>query len=244
MSTTRRSGSARRRASQSVLTRESRFFTALLLLEEVVFAGVGFGELAGPLPVVLAEAALDYLVLEVVFERLDPTPRPPAELAHEVVAVERALEPLYGVLGAHLVHAPTEAAPRLLGDASPPGRAPGDVRPGEFQEHVHVGELPVGARQVRVPDKAPDRGVAPRVAAHGVAHRSHVVGDEVGDGVYVVLRVGQAPHRPARYSGADVLVAVEVDLPRHGPAAAFLALALPRLPLRALRAAVGAAVLV
>src|SRR3712207_7679380 len=40
-----------------------------LLLEEVVFSGIGFDELAGSLFIVHAEAALYDLVLEVVFER-------------------------------------------------------------------------------------------------------------------------------------------------------------------------------
>src|SRR5918999_3090178 len=242
MSTTRRSGSRGCSASQSVVTSGSR--DMILLLEYIVFAGVGFGELAGLLFIVLAEAALDDLALEVVFERFDPAPRPPAELAHELVAVERALEPLYGVLGPHLIHALLEAAPGLLGDAPPPRGAPGYVRPGEPEEHVHVGELSIPAREVRIPDKAPDGRVAPGVAGRGVPVRAHVVGDEVGDGVHVVPRVGQAPHRPARYGGAHVLVAVEVDLLGDGPAAAALALAFVGLLPRALGAAVGAAVLV
>src|SRR3712207_7652725 len=47
-----------------------------------------------------------------------------------------------------------------------------------LEEHVHVGELSVAALEMRVPDKAPDRRVAPRVAARSVVHRAHVVGDE------------------------------------------------------------------
>src|SRR5215204_5257196 len=214
MSTMRTPEASRCSVSQSVVTRGSKCSIALLL-EEVVFAGVGLGELAGLL-----------LVAEVVFEDLDPTSRPAPELPHEVVTIQRALEPLYGVLGPDLIHPFLEAAPGLLGDAPPPRGAPGDVRPGELQEHVHIDERPVATREVRVPDKAPDRGVAPRVAAHGVPVRAHVVGDEVGDGVYVVLRVGQPAHRAARFRGPDVLVAVEVDLLRNGPAAAALALAL------------------
>jgi hypothetical protein len=38
-----------------------------LLLQDVVFAGVGFGEPAGSFLVVLAEASFDDLVLQVVF---------------------------------------------------------------------------------------------------------------------------------------------------------------------------------
>src|SRR5215208_7625095 len=243
MSTMRTPEASRCSVSQSVVTRGSKCSIALLL-EEVVFAGVGLGELAGLLLVVLAEATLYDLVPEVVFEDLDPTSRPAPELPHEVVAIQRALEPLYGVLGPDLTHPFLEAAPGLLGDAPPPRGAPGDVRPGELQEHVHVDERPVATREVRVPDKAPDRGVAPRVAARGVPVRAHVVGDEVGYGVYVILRVGKPAHRPARYGGPDVLVAVEVDLPRHGPAAAALALPLLGGLVQALRATVRAAVLV
>src|SRR5215217_1502130 len=195
MSTMRTPESSRCSVSQSVVTRDSKCSIALLL-EEVVFAGVGLGELAGLLLVVLAEATLYDLVPEVVFEDLDPTSRPAPELPHEVVAIQRALEPLYGVLGPDLTHPFLEAAPGLLGDAPPPRGAPGDVRPGELQEHVHVDERPVATREVRVPDKAPDRGVAPRVAAHGVPVRAHVVGDEVGDGVYVVLPP-QRSHSPS-----------------------------------------------
>src|SRR5215212_94566 len=243
MSTIRTPGSSRCPASRSEVTRGSKFSIALLL-EVVVFAGVGLGELAGLLFVLLAEAALYDLVPEVVFEDPDPGPRPAPELPHELVAIQRALEPLHGVLGPDLIHSFLKAAPGLLGDAPPPRGAPCDVRPGELQEHVHVGERPVAACDVRVPDKAPDRGVAPRIAAHGVPVRAHVVGNEVCDGVYVVLRVGQPAHRAARYRGPDVLVAVEVDLLRDGPAAAALALALLGGLVQALRVAVRAAVLV
>src|SRR5215212_1769389 len=243
MSTTRTSGSSRCLASQSVVTRGSKFSIALLL-EEVVLAGVGLGELACLLLVVLVEATLYDLVPAVVLEDPNPAPRSAPELPHELVAVERALEPLHGVLGPDLVHPLLEAAPRLLGDASPPRRAPRDVGPGELEEPVHVYERPVAAREVRVPDKAPDGRVAPRVAARGVAVRAHVVGDEVGDGVYVVLRVGQAAHRSARYGSADVLVAVEVDLLGDRPAAAALALAFLGGLVQAPGAAVRAAMLV
>src|SRR5688572_16589774 len=109
MSTTRRSGSSRWACSQSVSTRGSRVSTLLLLSEEVVFAGEGLGQLAGAGAVVLGEAALYDLALQKVFEGLDPTPRRPAEDAHEVVAVERALQPLDGVLGPYLVDALAQA---------------------------------------------------------------------------------------------------------------------------------------
>src|SRR5918998_2614926 len=153
MSTIRTPGSRRCSSSQSVLTRGSKAIA--LLLEYVVLAGVGLCELASSLLVVLAQPALDDLVLEVVFERPDPGARLPAELPHELVAVERALEPLYGILGPDLVHALLQAAPRLLGDAPPPRSAAGDVGSGKLEEHVHVGELSIAAREVRVPDKAP-----------------------------------------------------------------------------------------
>src|SRR5215210_1387487 len=244
MSTTRRPGSSRRPCSQPVSTRGSRVSTLLLLSEEVVFAGEGPGQLAGSVLVVLGEAALDHLALEKVLERLDPRPRGPAEDAHEVVAVERALEPLDGVLGPHLVHPLLEALPRRLGYLTPPRSAAAYVRPGELEEHVHVGKHPAAALQVGVPYETPDGRVAPRVAPNRVAHRAHVVGDEVGDGVDLVLGVGEALHRPARDGGPHVLVAVEVDLPGDGAPAADLALALIRRLPRALRAAVGAAVLV
>src|SRR3712207_3508933 len=104
-----------------------------LLLEEVVFSGIGFDELAGSLFIVHAEAALYDLVLEVVFESFDPAPRTPTELPHEVVAIERALELLDRVFGAHLVHAVLETAPGLLGDAPPPRGAAGDVGAGELE---------------------------------------------------------------------------------------------------------------
>src|SRR5918997_963359 len=209
-----------------------------------MFAGVDLRDIAGLLFVVLGETALYDLVPEVVFEGPDPGPRPPPELQHEVVAVERTLEPLHGVLSPDLFDPAFQAAPGRLGDAPAPRRAPRDIRPGELQEHVHVGKRPVAAREVGVPDKAPDGGVAPRVPARGVPVRAHVVSDEVGDGVYGVVRVGKPTHRPARYASADVLVAVEVDLLRHGPATAAFALAFVRRLLQALRAAVRAAVLV
>src|SRR5215203_5238167 len=113
MSTMRTPEASRCSVSQSVVTRDSKCSIALLL-EEVVFAGVGLGELAGLLLVVLAEATLYDLVPEVVFEDLDPTSRPAPELPHEVVAIQRALEPLYGVLGPDLIHPFLEAAPGLL----------------------------------------------------------------------------------------------------------------------------------
>src|SRR3954447_5677588 len=102
MSMTRMFGSSRWPASQSVLTRGSEF--CMLLLEDGVLTGVGFGELAGFVLVEFAEAAFDHLVLEVVFEDLDPTPRTPLELLHEVVAAQGALELLHSVLGPDLVH--------------------------------------------------------------------------------------------------------------------------------------------
>src|SRR5215211_997357 len=242
MSTTRRFSSSRWAASQSVVSRGSRF--SMLLLQDVVFAGVGFGEPAGFIFVVFTEAAFDHLVLQVIFERLDPTPGSHVELLHEIVAAERAFQLLDGVLGPYLLNPSLEAAPGLLGYAPPPRCAPRDVGPGEPEEHVHVGKLPLATRKVRVPDKAPDRGVAPRVPARGVPVRTHVVRDEVGDGVYVVLRVGEALHRPARYGGPDVLVPVEVDLLREDTPPADLALSFLGAPLHTLRPAVGAAVLV
>src|SRR5918998_511516 len=114
MSTTRRSGSSRWSCSQPVPTRGSRVSTVLLLSEEVVFAGEGLGLLAGAVPVVLGEAALYDLALEKVFDGLDPTPRRTAEDAHEVVSVERALQPLDGgphVLVAVEVDLPGNGAP-------------------------------------------------------------------------------------------------------------------------------------
>src|SRR4028119_2069051 len=98
MSTTRTSGSSRWSCNHSVLTRGSKVSTLLLLSEEVVFAGERLGQFAGSVPVVLGEAAFYDLALEKVFDRLDPTPRRPAEDAHEVVAIQRALQPLDGVL--------------------------------------------------------------------------------------------------------------------------------------------------
>src|SRR5829696_542738 len=242
MSTTRRFSSSRWTASQSVATRESTL--SILLLPDIVFASVGFGEPAGLVLVVFAQAALDHLVLQVVFEVLDPTPWPQVELPHEVVTAEGALQLLHGVLGPYLIYPALEAAPGLLGDAPPPRRAPRYVGPGELEEHVHVRELLLAARQVSVPDKAPDRRVAPRVPARGVPVGAHVVRDEVRDGVYVVLRVGEALHRPARYGGPDVLVAVEVDLLRERTPPAALAFPLFGAPLHVLRPAVGATVLV
>src|ERR671910_535431 len=215
-----------------------------LLLEDGVLAGVGFGERAGCVLVVLAEAAFDHLVLQEVFEVLDPTPRTPVELPHEVVAAQGALELLHGVLGPDLVHPAPEAAPGLFSDPPPPGRTTRNVRPRQLEEHVHVGEHVLAAGEVGVPDETPDRRVGPGVASRGVAHRPHVVGDEVGDGVYVVLRVGEALHRPARYGRPHVLVAVEVDLPGDSAPCATLALPLLGALPRALRPAVGAAVLV
>src|SRR5919107_2492177 len=170
MSTMRTAGSSRRPASQPVVTRGSKF-SILLLLEEVMFAGVGLGELAGLLPIVLTEAALYDLVLKVVFEGLDPASRPAPELPHELVAIQRALELLHGVLGPDLIHPASQAAPGLLGDAPPPRGAPCYVRSSQLEEHVHVRKLPIAAREVRVPDKAPDRGVTPRVAARSVPVR-------------------------------------------------------------------------
>src|SRR5215210_4615373 len=128
MSTTRRFSSSRWAASQSVVSRGSRF--SMLLLQDIVLADVGFGEPAGFVLVVFAEAAFDHLVLQVVFESLDPTPRPHIELLHEVIAAERALQRLDGVLGPYLLNPALEAAPGLLGDAPPPQRAPRDVGPG------------------------------------------------------------------------------------------------------------------
>src|SRR4028119_1983250 len=48
-------------------------------------------------------------------------------------------------------------------------RASSWTRPGEPQEHIHVGQDRLTAGQVRVPDEAPYRRVAPRVATHRVA---------------------------------------------------------------------------
>src|SRR3712207_3114524 len=121
MSTTRRSGTSRWSCSQPVPTRGSRVSTLLLISEEVLFAGEGLGELAGAGAVVLCEAALYDFALEVIFERLDPTPRLPAEDLHEVVATQRALQPLDGVLGPHLVPALLEALPARHVYLPPPG---------------------------------------------------------------------------------------------------------------------------
>src|SRR5215204_5445096 len=242
MSTTRTSSSPRWSASQSVVTRGSRFFISLL--EDGLLAGVGFGEFAGSVPVVLAQASFHDFVLQVVFEDLDPTPRSPVELLHEVVAAQGALQLLHGVLGPYLVHPTLEAAPGLLGDTPAPRRAPRDVRPGQLEEHVHVGEHALATGEVGVPHEAPDGRVGPGVPPRRVAHRPHVVGDEVGDGVYVVFGVGEAPHGPAGYGGPHVLVAVEVDLFGNGAPPADLALSLLGRLARALRAAVSAAVLV
>src|SRR5215210_1245545 len=216
----------------------------MLLLRDVVFPHVFLGQGAGSVFVVFAETSFDDLVLQVVFEAPDPTPRPQAELLHKVVAAKGALQLLHGVLGPHRIDPAPEAAPGLLGDTPPPRGAPRDIGPGEPQERVDVGELSVAAREVRIPDKAPYRGVAPRVAARGVPVRAHVVGDEVGDGVYAVFRVGEASHRPARYGRPDVLVAVEVDPLRYGTPPADLTLSLPGALVNTLRPAIGAAVFV
>src|SRR5215207_9054287 len=141
-------------ASQSVVTRESKF--SISFLEDGVLAGVGFGEFAGSVPVVLAQASFYHLVLQVVFEDLDPTPRPPVELLHEVVAGQGALQLLHSVLDPHLVHPALEAAPGLFGDTPAPRRAPRDVRSGQLEEHVHVGEHPFATGEVGVPHEAPD----------------------------------------------------------------------------------------
>src|SRR5687768_3318837 len=110
MSTTRRLSSSRWSASQSVATRGSRFSISLLL-EDVVLAGVDLCQAAGLVSIVFAEASFDHLVLKVVFEDLDPTPRAPVELLHKVVAAEGALQALHSVLGPHLVHPALEAEP-------------------------------------------------------------------------------------------------------------------------------------
>src|SRR5918997_3659353 len=138
MSTTRRSSSPRRAASQSVVTRGS---FSILLLQNVVVPNVLVGQSAGFVPVVFAESSFDHLVLQVVFEALDPTPWPQAELPHEVVAAKGALQLLHGVLGPHLLDPTLQAAPGLLGDTPPPRRTPRDIGPGELEEHVDVGEL-------------------------------------------------------------------------------------------------------
>src|SRR4028118_292936 len=244
MSTTRTSGSSRWSCSHSVSTRGSKLSTLLLLSEEAVFAGEGLGQLSGPVRVVLGEAAFDDLALKKCFDGFDPTPRRPAEDAHEVVAVERALQLLDGVLGPYLLHPVAQALPGCHGDVPPPGGAAGYVRAGELEERIHVGQHPAAPLEVGVPYEAPDGRVAPRVAPHRVAHRAHVVGDEVGHGVDVVFGIGQGLHGAARDGGPDVLVAVEVDLLRDRAPAADLALALIRRLLCALGAAVGAAVLV
>src|SRR5215204_2543381 len=139
MSTMRTPEASRCSVSQSVVTRGSKCSIALLL-EEVVFAGVGLGELAGLLLVVLAEAALYDLVPEVVFEDLDPTSRPEPELPPEVVTIQRALERLYGVLGPDVIRPFLEAAPGLLGDDPALRGRPGNVRPGALEEHEEIGD--------------------------------------------------------------------------------------------------------
>src|SRR5215212_3955832 len=174
---------------------ERVLFLHLLFLQDVVLAGVGFGEPARPYFVVLAETSFDHLVLQVVFENFDPTPRAQPELLHQIVAAQRALQLLDGVLGPYLLNSAPEAEPGFLGDVPPARRAPRDVGPGEPEEHVHVRKLSVAAREVGIPYKAPDRRVAPRVLARGVPVRTHVVGDEVGDGVYVVLGIVRPPQR-------------------------------------------------
>src|SRR4028118_1368400 len=125
MSTTRTSGSSRWSCSHSVSTRGSKLSTLLLLSEEAVFAGEGLGQLSGPVRVVLGEAAFDDLALKKCFDGFDPTPRRPAEDAHEVVAVERALQLLDGVLGPYLLHpvAPAPPGPRRAGPSPPGGPA-------------------------------------------------------------------------------------------------------------------------
>src|SRR3954468_1103973 len=140
MSTTLTSPSRRWSASQSVVTRGSKF--CISLLEDGLLAGVGFGEFVGSFPVVLTQASFYHLVLQVVFEDLDPTPWTPVELLHEVVAAQGALQLLHGVLGPNLVHPALEAAPGLLGDLPPPRRAPRDIRPRQLEEHIHVREHP------------------------------------------------------------------------------------------------------
>src|SRR5215212_10697237 len=133
MSTLRTPGSSRRSSSQSVVTRGSRSSgISVLLLEEVVLADVGFGELFSLRCIILAQAAFDDLVLEEIFHVLDPTPRPPPEVLHELVAIKGALEPLDGILGPYPFHAAFQAAPGLLGRASSPGGAAGDIRLGEL----------------------------------------------------------------------------------------------------------------
>src|SRR5918997_4242920 len=124
MSTTRTSPSCRWPSSQLVVTRGSKF--SISLLEDGLLSGVGFGELAGSLCVVLAEASLYHLVLQVVFEHLDPTPRTPVELAHEIVTAQGALELLHGVLRPDLVDPAFEALPGGHSDLTAPRRAPRD----------------------------------------------------------------------------------------------------------------------
>src|SRR5919112_3037024 len=124
MSTTRTSPSCRWPSSQSVVRRGSK--SGISLLEYGLLPGVGFGQLAGSLCVVLAQAPLYHLVLQVVLEHLDPTPWTPVELAHEVVAAQGALQLLHGVLGPDLVHSSLEAAPGLFGNTPAPRRAPRD----------------------------------------------------------------------------------------------------------------------
>src|ERR687898_828342 len=138
MSTTRTSLSCRWPASQPVVTRGSKF--CISLLENALLAGVGFGEFVGSVPVVFAQASFYHLVLQVVFEDLDPTPWTPVELPHEVVAAQGALQLLHGILGPYLVYPILEALPGSHGDLTTARRAPRDVRPGQLEEHVHVGQ--------------------------------------------------------------------------------------------------------
>src|SRR5918997_2742161 len=244
MSTMRRFGSFRCSPSQSVLTRGSWFSISLLLSEEVMLADIGFGQFTSPFGVIFAQTALDDLALEVIFYVLDPTPRTPSEVLHYIVAVQGTLELLHGIQSPYLIHPAFEAAPGLLGYAPPSRGAAGYVCPGELEERVHVGELLVATAEVGVADEASYGRVAPGVAPHRVAHRAHMVCDQVSNGVDIVLGVGEALHRLARYRGADILVTVEVNLLGQGAPAAALALALTRALARALRAAVGATVLV
>src|SRR4028118_709070 len=139
MSTTRTSGSSRWSCSHSVSTRGSKLSTLLLLSEEAVFAGERLGQLAGPVPVILGEAAFDDLALKKVFDGFDPTPRGPAEDAHEVVAVERALQLLDGVLGPYLLHPVAQALPGRHGDVPSPGGAAGYVAAGRAEGAVRGG---------------------------------------------------------------------------------------------------------
>src|SRR5918998_228700 len=240
----RRFGSFRCSPSQSVLTRGSWFSISLLLSEEVMLADIGFGQFTSPFGVIFAQTALDDLALEVIFYVLDPTPRTLSEVLHQVVAVQGTLELLHGIQSPYLLHPAFQAAPGLLGYAPPSRGAAGYVRPGELEERVHVGELLVAAAEVGVSDEASHGRVAPGLAARGIPVRAHVVCDQVSNGVDVVLGVGEALHRLSRYRGADVLVAVEVDLLGQGAPTAALALALIGGLPNALGAAIGAAVLV